>query len=100
MSWPNVEDQGKAEIQVSFDVQVDLTFSLNNLKPDIKIKGAKVDIKKFDVKLSGGASWLYNTIIGIFKKPIQDALKKELEPEMSKTLVKKLGDLVSKSLTM
>jgi hypothetical protein len=81
-------------------VQIDFTFKLKDLKPKMKVKGSKVDIKKFDINLKGGASWLYNTIIGLFKKPIRQAIKKQLEPEISKTLASKLSQLVSKSLTM
>lgn len=68
VSWPHVSDSGKADITATLNL-ASLTFVLGvdeTGHPTLKTTGCHVKIDHLKIKLSGGASWLYEIFTSIF----------------------------------
>ena len=51
----------------------------NNGAPNVKCTSCVVQMGGFDIKVHGGASWLYNELIKLFKGKIENSVKNAIE---------------------
>ncbi|KAK9689397.1 hypothetical protein RND81_09G056700 [Saponaria officinalis] len=84
-----VTDKGHAFVQVE-DMDVELTTSLKNNNGSLKLSllESKCDVDDIDIKVEGGASWLYQGVV--------DAFSNHIESAVENAIVKKLNEGVSK----
>lgn len=84
-----VSDSGKASVQVE-DMEVGMTVSLT--KPgenlELSLLESRCDVEDIDIKVDGGASWLYQGLVDAFgnhiETAVQDAILKKLSEGISK----------------
>lgn len=83
-----VSDKGKASVQVE-DMEVGLTVSLKDQGGNLKLSllESRCDVEDIDIKLDGGASWLYQGVVDAFtnhiESAVQDAILKKLNNGIS-----------------
>jgi len=78
-SWPHVSDHGTADITVSqTSVSVSLQVTESNGRPVVACTADSVNIGHLDIKLHGGASWLYNFFIGLLHGSIVNSIQSAL----------------------
>ncbi|KNA22489.1 hypothetical protein SOVF_033760, partial [Spinacia oleracea] len=84
-----VSDQGKASVEVE-DMEVGLKVSLENQHGGLKLSllDSKCDVQDVDIKMDGGASWLYQGVV--------DAFSDHIESAVENAIVKKLNEGISK----
>lgn len=78
-SWPHISDHGTVDASVGVSVAVRIkvwTDEQGHLMTDII--GVELDLFRLDLKLHGGASWLYNLFISTFKGSIKNSIVKAL----------------------
>jgi lipopolysaccharide-binding protein len=86
-SWPHVNDHGTADVIVS-STNVVVTIRITESKglPVVSVTSDSVNIGNLDIKLHGGASWLYNFFIGLLKGTIVHAIDKALADAVTKNI--------------
>jgi hypothetical protein len=55
-----------------------------------------MSLNSFNIKLSGGAAWLYNLIIGLFKNNVKREIEKGVREAITKTVVQKANEELSR----
>jgi len=61
---------------------VDILFTSKNGEPACNVINCVVSISGFDIKIHGGASWLYNLFVDVFSGQIKDAVQNALQTEI------------------
>jgi len=85
--WPHVSDHGTADISVSQTTAVvNLQITAANGRPVVAVASDGVAIGKLDIKLHGGASWLYNFFINILSGKLKSAVEKALTDGITKNI--------------
>ena len=81
-AWPHVGDGGSGSaylsstaIALSITLEKDPTTGL----PSIAVSTPDVTVGKLDVRLSGGASWLYSFVLNVFKSKVVSHLQSALQ---------------------
>ena len=76
-SWPHISDSGSADIGVSgVSVVVNIHGFQSNQRPQVTVLSDGVNIGDLSIHLHGGASWLYQIFVNIFKGQIKDSIQK------------------------
>jgi len=86
---PKVSDSGHGRISSSStDVAVSVALGGDTTtgRPKATITQCKVAINNLDISLSGGASWLYNVLISLFKGSIENAISKTICKDVSDSI--------------
>jgi len=74
---------------------VDIAFtSVNGGEPACNVLNCVVSIGGFDIKIHGGASWLYNIFLSLFKSNIKDAIVNGLKGAIVGAINKNLNDVL------
>jgi len=85
--WPHVSDHGTADISVAQTTAiVKLQVTASNGRPVLAVVSDGVSIGHLDIKLHGGASWLYNFFIKILSGTIKSAVEKALTDGITKNI--------------
>lgn len=63
----------------------------SNGVPIVKSSGCAINIGGFSLKLHGGASWLYNLLLKLFRKQIEDAVQKAIDSTACSTIENSLN---------
>jgi len=86
-SWPHVSDHGTATVTVGG------TFAYVNLhvydaggRPQVQVATDSLAIGSLDIKLHGGASWLYNFFIDVLHGKIKDAIQSSLQQGITNSI--------------
>lgn len=88
-AWPHVKDSGTASFVVSSaSVLVDVDAYLAGSTPKITFQNPKLTLEKFDLKVQGGASWIYNFFIKLFKSKIRQVIEQQVTQVILNTLTK------------
>ncbi|XP_021755649.1 putative BPI/LBP family protein At1g04970 [Chenopodium quinoa] len=84
-----VSDQGIASVEVQ-DMEAGLKLSLENHGGGLKLSllDSRCEVDDVDIKLDGGASWLYQGVV--------DAFSDHIESAVENAIVKKLNEGISK----
>jgi len=80
-SFPKMKDSGNADASLAdTEILAELDIGMDNIgNPTMTITKCDVKIGKLDMKISGTrASFLYNTVLGMFKKSIKSSLEQSL----------------------
>ncbi|XP_074320199.1 putative BPI/LBP family protein At1g04970 [Silene latifolia] len=90
-----VTDKGKAFVQVE-DLEVELTTGLKNKEGSLKlsVEESKCDVDDIDIKVEGGASWLYQGLVDAFSDHIENAVEKAILGKINEG-VSKIGSLLA-----
>jgi len=88
--FPKVKDTGNADAYIK-ETQIAVTMTLGIDKdtgqPTMNVTKCDVVIGKLDVKISGTfASFIYNTLLAVFKKTIKAALEQSLSDLITKSV--------------
>jgi len=95
-SW--VKDHGTADIQssgASTSIKAAIGRNPKTGAPAITVSDTGFDCGDLEIKLHGGASWLYNALIKSFKGRIRDAINKEVRQKMQDTINQMLTKALS-----
>jgi lipopolysaccharide-binding protein len=85
--WPHVKDHGSADVSVGqTSISVTVAVGLANSKPTVSVTASACNIGSFGVKLHGGASWLYNIFLKIFKNSIKHSIEKAIQEAVVKAI--------------
>lgn len=91
LSFPKMKDNGNADASI-LETTIDIKLRIGGDEfgnPNIAVTHCKVNIGKLDLKISGSfASFVYNTLMGIFKKTI----KATLETNFEEMIISSVGD--------
>lgn len=89
-----VSDQGKASVEVE-DMEVGLKLSLENQGGTLKLSllDSKCDVEDVDIKLDGGASWLYQGVVDAFSDHIESAVENAISKKLNEG-ISKIGSLL------
>ncbi|KAL2944782.1 hypothetical protein RDABS01_033129 [Bienertia sinuspersici] len=91
-----VSDHGKASVEVE-DMEVGLKLGLENkgggggLK--LSLMDSNCDVNDVDIKVEGGASWLYQGVVDAFRDHIESAVEKAILKKLRKG-ISKIGSLL------
>jgi len=91
------KDHGTAEVHTSgasTSIKVALARNPKTGAPAVTVTDTGFDCGDFDIKMHGGASWLYNMIIKSFKGKIRDSINKAVREKMQDTI----NQMVTKAL--
>ncbi len=96
-SFPHVSDSGTADIRVSVAVSMLLQVTLDPIKsiPVVTVTQVQANINSFDLKLHGGASWLYNVFISAFSNSIKSAIKDAIQQQIPATVNEQVSQLIA-----
>jgi len=86
-SFPHISDSGSVDVSVGLSVSLQVRVSHDeqgHLTTDII--NVQLNMNRFDIKLHGGASWLYNLFINSFKGSIRDSILKMLNGQITGNL--------------
>jgi hypothetical protein len=89
--------KGSATVKLTFDSKIEFEIVPNSKL--FQVKNTSLKITDTNIKVKGGPDFIQKAINGTFKQPIQDELKKHLEPGVDKLLTAKLNKLVAKHST-
>jgi lipopolysaccharide-binding protein len=96
-SFPPFSDSGSGTCDVgNTRLVVDFAIVAVNGKAQAQVRGVHFSIGNFNLKLRGGASWLYNIIIGLFKGSVRGNIEKEVREAISKEIHGKLNAELAK----
>eukprot|EP00029_Vermamoeba_vermiformis_P014239 TRINITY_DN9364_c0_g1_i1.p1 TRINITY_DN9364_c0_g1~~TRINITY_DN9364_c0_g1_i1.p1 ORF type:complete len:482 (-),score=76.37 TRINITY_DN9364_c0_g1_i1:30-1475(-) len=85
--WPHVKDHGSADVSVGqTNIGVTVAVGLANNKPTVAVTASACNIGSFNIKLHGGASWLYNIFLKIFKNSIKHSIEKAIQEAVTKAI--------------
>ncbi|KMT12829.1 hypothetical protein BVRB_4g089210 [Beta vulgaris subsp. vulgaris] len=89
-----VSDQGKASVEVE-DMKVGMKVSLKNQGGALKLslEDSKCDIEDVDIKMDGGASWLYQGVVDAFSDHIESAVENGILKKLTEG-ISKIGSLL------
>ncbi|KAH9607227.1 hypothetical protein KSS87_021291 [Heliosperma pusillum] len=78
------------------DLEVELTTSLKNNEGSLKLSvlESKCDVDDIDIKVEGGASWLYQGVVDAFSDHIEDAVENAILGKLNEG-VSKIGSLLA-----
>jgi lipopolysaccharide-binding protein len=86
-AWPHVSDHGSADVSVSStSVIVTVDIGDNNGHPFVITGADNVNIGDFSLTLHGGASWLYNVFIWLFKNVIKARVESAIHDAIMKAI--------------
>ncbi len=88
------KERGTAAVKLTFSTAIH--FEIIPTSKLFKVKKTAVDITDSKINLKGGPATMQNALNGSFKKPVQDELKKHIEPALDDILTKKLNKLLTK----
>lgn len=99
-SFPHISDHGSVDVNIGMSVlNIATSASLNSgYKSGLKVSVDSIDFSfsNFDIKLHGGASWLYNIIVSLLKGDIEKAVHKAvaegIPPAVTDTIQKSLDE--------
>lgn len=77
--WPHPGDSGSGDItakKISLEAVLEVTVNATDGRPIVTAPRIRFKIGKMSIKLHGGASWLYNIFITVFKSTIVDNIEK------------------------
>jgi lipopolysaccharide-binding protein len=95
-SWPHVSDHGTADISISNSrYTAELQLLDNTGVPGVKASSCVVNIGSFSLKLHGGASWLYNLLLKLFQKNIENAIASAIDSSGCATIAKTLNQALA-----
>jgi len=80
-AFPKMKDSGHANASIEdTEIQADLNIGIDGYgNPTVNVSSCTVKIGKLDIKISGTmASFLYNTVLALFKKTIKNSLEQSL----------------------
>jgi len=93
----HVGDHGHADVHTkgaSTKISAQIGRDPKTGAPTVTISDTGFDVGDLNIKLHGGASWLYNFFIKVFKGKIRSSINKELRSKLSSTI----GTMVKKAL--
>ncbi|XP_052178931.1 putative BPI/LBP family protein At1g04970 [Diospyros lotus] len=75
-SWIVISDSGVASVEVE-GMEVGLTIDLENQQGNLKLSLLECGcyVKDVNLQLDGGASWLYQGLVGFFEKPLRSTIE-------------------------
>lgn len=84
-----VSDHGKASVQVE-DMEVGLTVSLAKQGGKLKLSvlESSCEVDDIDIKMDGGASWLYQGVVDAFSNHIESAVQDAILKKLSSGIAK------------
>jgi len=88
-AFPKMKDSGNANASIDdTEIQADLTIGLDDQgNPTVTVSNCTVKIGKLDIKISGTmASFLYNTVLALFKKTIKNSLETSLSQMITESV--------------
>jgi len=96
-AWPHISDHGSADIAISqVSIVADIGFGANGAgEPTCNVLASAVGIGHFDIHLHGGASWLYNIIVDLFKSNIQHSIADGIRNAINGAINNNLNKVIS-----
>ncbi len=95
-SWPHVSDGGSADSSVSLNVALVLAITVGpDGKPVVQVPAVSTDVTGLDLHLHGGASWLYNIFLNVFKNSIRKSITSAIESNMSKAVTDNVAKILA-----
>jgi lipopolysaccharide-binding protein len=95
--FPHISDSGRVDVNTGIDIAILVHVSTDasghlviNIDPNVG-----VNIHDFNIKLHGGASWLYNLIKGLFEGSIKHSVENVIRDQISGSLNAQLQKLIS-----
>eukprot|EP01080_Neovahlkampfia_damariscottae_P010705 gene10705-3327_t len=95
--WPRISGSGGGNCEAGNSI-VGLQIRLNpvNGKIHVSIPNAHMILNSFKLKLSGGAAWLLNLLVGLFKNKIRKEIEKGIRNALLKTVAGKANQELNK----
>jgi lipopolysaccharide-binding protein len=94
--WPHVSDHGSADVKMTINLSLLIAITVGaDGKPVVTVPSSSADVTHFDLKLHGGASWLYNIFIKVFKGDIRKSITKAIENNMSKAVTENVAKVLA-----
>jgi lipopolysaccharide-binding protein len=95
-SWPHISGSGTADVKISINLGLLVAITIGpDGKPVVNVPSIQADITNFDLHLHGGASWLYNIFIGIFKGTIKKSIQEAIQKNLSQVVVQNVAKILS-----
>jgi len=88
-AFPKMKDNGNANASIDdTEIEANLTIGMDGYgNPTVNVSSCTVKIGKLDVKISGTmASFLYNTVLALFKKTIKSSLEQSLSQMITESV--------------
>lgn len=88
------KDHGSADLEASVSATAVIAVGDKSDLPSVSVSSEDADVNNLDVKLHGGASWLYNLFVKTFSGAIKDSIKKSLNDALKKQLADQANEFL------
>ena len=85
--WVKLSDHGSMDASLRASISVTISMGVDGTgRPTIASAGSHCDVSDLHIHVHGGASFLYNALVGMFKGKIKDTLERELCKAVEKVI--------------
>eukprot|EP01117_Protostelium_nocturnum_P008962 TRINITY_DN3217_c0_g1_i1.p1 TRINITY_DN3217_c0_g1~~TRINITY_DN3217_c0_g1_i1.p1 ORF type:complete len:509 (-),score=179.12 TRINITY_DN3217_c0_g1_i1:164-1690(-) len=99
-AWPHISGTGTATVQVGGNIQMLVSLSANNEHLQSHVIRCDVSLYRFDIHVSGKGSKIYNFILKMAKKSVQNAVTNMLKGAISQNTENGLNKALANFLVL